>query len=170
MNNCFSVFAQNCNTSPAIALKEKWTCSFIWEVDDFAIHHVDSTVASQCFVTVDNERWRGVWKKALFLQLQSSVNQVTVKIRWVKLLSGQFFIIRKAQTLIWSSWSARSAFQEELVVLDWPSDAQANWHPQRDTRERVGWMETLPSVYVVFQYFENILPSMDSLFCTKSTS
>ena len=64
-------------------LREEGTHSFKWEVDDFG-SHVDSTIASPYFVSEEKVRWRGVWKKTLFLQLQSAVNPVTVKIRWVE--------------------------------------------------------------------------------------
>ena len=66
--------------SRAIELREETTLSFRWEVEQFS-SYMDIVVASQCFLSTDRQRWRGVWKKALFLQLVSAVNPQVVEIR-----------------------------------------------------------------------------------------
>ena len=75
-----------------MSLREEKTFSFRWEVERFS-SHMDSVVASQSFTSTDKQRWRGVWRKTLFLQLVSAVNPQIVKIRYVKKISFLKFSI-----------------------------------------------------------------------------
>ena len=64
----------------AISLREETTLSFRWEVEQFS-RYMDIVVASQCFISMERNQWRGIWKRGLFLQLVSAVNPQVEKIR-----------------------------------------------------------------------------------------